>query len=197
MRVSHFVFRVALPLTLAGPLSAQQTDDRQRMSLAGLRTFAVHAQVQVAGQATLEGIDETRLRDNMERAVRREGIVIQDGGDVRNGSAAQISLVYLVMSIRNEAGVQAGFAASSCLTASQYVRLPRQERGGRIIYTVAPTWSSCSMMVGDSDSYRDSILRNADGQIARFLKAWRSVNAPPPGAPVSSAPQLGLGSSEP
>jgi hypothetical protein len=176
MMICHFAPAAALLLTLGGALSAQQSNDRQRMSLAGLKTFAVHTQLQVAGPAALERIDETRLRDKMERAVRREGIVIQDAGDVRNGSAAQISLTYLVMPIRNEAGHEAGFAASSCIHASQYVRLPRQEVGGRIVYTVAPTWSSCSMMVGDASAYRSSILRNADGQIARFLDAWRSVN---------------------
>lgn len=189
--MNSIVRRVAwvgsLFLALVHGLSAQQpSQDQQRMSLAGVKIFAVHAQVQVAGPATLQPIEEGLLQSRIERAVRREGIVVQQGADVRNGSAAQISLVYLVMPIRNEAGHQAGFAASSCIQAAQYVRLPRQERGGRIVYTVAPTWSSCSMMVGDADSYRDSILRNADGQIARFLAAWRSVNAARPAAPAPS-----------
>lgn len=186
MRVCRFIYLGGVLLTLGGSVSAQEVNEHQRTSLAGLKTFAVHARVQVAGQAALERIDETRLRDKMERAVRREGIVIQDGGDVRNGSAAQISLTYLVMPIRNEAGHEAGFAASSCIHASQYVRLPRQEVGGRIVYTVAPTWSSCSMMVGDTSSYRNTILRNADGQIARFLDAWRSVNPVRRAAPAPS-----------
>jgi hypothetical protein len=193
--VTRFAAGAGLPLAFASALSAQHTQDPQRMSLAGIRAFAVHAQVQVVGQATLQRMDEALLRDNMERAVRRAGIAVQSAGDVRNGSGAQISLVYLVMPIRDAAGLEAGFAASSCLSASQYVRLPRQERGGRIVYTVAPTWSSCSMIVGDTASYRETLLQNADGQIARFLDAWRSVNPAPAAPPVdraASPPRLGL-----
>ncbi|HZB27901.1 MAG TPA: hypothetical protein VE282_05000, partial [Gemmatimonadales bacterium] len=40
----------------------------------------------------------------------------------------------------------------------------------------APTWSSCGMIVGGRESFRASILHNADQQIARFLSDWRKVN---------------------
>jgi hypothetical protein len=48
-------------------------------------------------------------------------------------------------------------------------------------------------VAGDAGSYREAILLNADEQIARFVTAWRSVNAAPPLPPVPpSSPGLGL-----
>lgn len=91
--------------------------------------------------------------------MRQEGIVVQQDGDVRDGSAARVSLVYLVLPVEDEAGNEARFMASSCLHASQYVRIPRLEAGGRIAYTVAPTWSSCGLVAGDTAGYRETILR--------------------------------------
>lgn len=188
----HPAYPVALSLALALDLSAQEADDPQRITLLGLRTIATHAQVRVAKQATLESLDEELLRARLEQAMRQEGMIIQELADVRDGSAAQISLVYVVISLGDESGRETRFAASSCLHASQYVRIPRLERGGRIAYTVAPTWSSCGIVAGDTGSYREAILLNADEQIARFLDAWRSVNASPPTPPVESRPELGL-----
>lgn len=192
MRVIPVVFVTGLLGLPAERLSAQQLDDPQRVTLLGLRVIAAHAQVRVAKQATLHRLDEALLRTRLEQALRQEGIEVQKTGDVRDGSAAQISLVYIVMSMRDESGGETRFAASSCLHASQYVRIPRLEKGGRIAYTVAPTWSSCGIVAGDTASYRDAILHNADEQIDRFLDAWRSVNAPPPAAPTLPKPELGL-----
>jgi hypothetical protein len=186
-------YAVALSLVLAFDLSAQEPDDPQRVTLLGLRTVATHAQVRVARHATLDPLDEGLLRAKLEQAMRQEGMIIQKLADVRDGSAAQISLIYVVISMGDEAGRETRFAASSCLHASQYVRIPRLESGGRIAYTVAPTWSSCGIVAGATGSYRDAILLNADEQIARFLDAWRSVNASPPTPPVQSRPELGLG----
>ncbi len=188
---------VALSLAVAFDLSAQQAEDPQRVTLLGLRTIATHAKVRVAKHATLDPLDEGLLRTKLEQAMRQEGITVQEHADVRDGSAAQISLVYVVISMGDESGRETRFAASSCLHASQYVRIPRLERGGRIAYTVAPTWSSCGIVAGDTGSYRDAILLNADEQIARFLDAWRSVNAPRPAPPVESQPELGLVRSTP
>jgi hypothetical protein len=189
----HPAYTVALSLALAFDVSAQQAEDPQRVTLLGLRTIATHAQVRVAKDATLEPLQEELLRARLEQAMRQEGMVIQKLADVRDGSAAQISLIYVVISMGDESGRETRFAASSCLHASQYVRIPRLERGGRIAYTVAPTWSSCGIVAGDTGSYRDAILLNADEQIARFLDAWRSVNAPRPAPPpVESQPELGL-----
>jgi hypothetical protein len=193
----HPAYIAALSLAVAFDLSAQQAEDPQRVTLLGLRTIATHAQVRVAKRATLDPLDEGLLRTKLEQALRQEGITVQKAADVRDGSAAQISLVYVVISMGDESGAETRFAASSCLHASQYVRIPRLERGGRIAYTVAPTWSSCGIVAGDTGSYRDAILLNADEQIARFLDAWRSVNAPRPAPPVESQPELGLVRSTP
>jgi hypothetical protein len=189
----HSASIIALSMALAFELSAQEPDDPQRITLLGLRTIATHAQVRVAQRSTLEPVDEELLRIKLEQAVLQEGMIVQKPADVRDGSAAQISLVYVVISMGDDSGRETRFAASSCLHASQYVRIPRLERGGRIAYTVAPTWSSCGIVAGDTGSYRDAILLNADEQIARFLSAWRSVNAPRPPPPVLSQPGLGLG----
>lgn len=188
----HPAYIVLLSLGLAIDLSAQQPDDPQRVTLLGLRAIAAHAQVRVAKHATLEPLDEGLLRTKLEQALRQEGIVVQKAADVRDGSAAQISLVYVVISMGDQSGAETRFAASSCLHASQYVRIPRLEPGGRIAYTVAPTWSSCGIVAGDIGSYRQAILLNADEQIARFLAAWRAVNAPGPAPPVESQPESGL-----
>jgi hypothetical protein len=147
--------------------------------------------VHVSERATLERIDESLLRAKLELAMRREGISVQGPGDVRDGSQAQISLVYLVLETGNDAGREPGFAASSCLQASQLVTIPRLSKG-RITYTVAPTWSSCGMIAGARESFTASILRNADQQIARFLDDWRVVNKSRPAAPVIGNPELGL-----
>jgi hypothetical protein len=181
---------LALPLVLATGLEAQQWDDPERRSLIKLRTFAVHAQVHVSARATLEKIDESVLRARMESAMRREGIGVQGPGDVRDGSQAQISLVYLVLETGPDAAGETGFAASSCLQATQLVTIPRLSVG-RITYTMAPTWSSCGMIVGGRESFRASILQNADQQIDRFLSDWRKANPPRPAAPVVGNPELG------
>jgi hypothetical protein len=186
----HPACAAALSLVLVFDLGAQEPDDPQRVTLLGLRTIATHAQVRVARQATLAPLDEGLLRTKLEQAMRQEGLVVQKGGDVRDGSAAQISLIYVVISMGDDAGRETRFAASSCLHASQYVRIPRLEHGGRIAYTIAPTWSSCGIVAGDTASYLDAILLNADEQIARFLKAWRSVNASAPAPPVQSRPPV-------
>jgi hypothetical protein len=192
-RAWNIVFLGGFSLVLVGGLSAQQAEDAsQRKTLIGIRSFAVHARVQVSERAGLEPLDETLLRGKLELPMRREGIVIQGPNDIRDGSAAYVSLLYVVVGIKDSAGQGTGFAASSCLQASQLVRIPRLSVGGRITYAVAPTWSSCAVLVGDHDSYRNQILQNADEQIARFLKAWRAVNTPPAAPPVLSNPELGF-----
>jgi hypothetical protein len=65
-------------------------------------------------------------------------------------------------------------------------------RLGRYVYAVVPTWRSCGILAGDNQSYSDTILRNADEQIARFLDAWRTVNAPRPAPSLPSNPELGM-----
>jgi hypothetical protein len=183
---------LGIPLALVSSLWAQRPeDDPERRSLIRLRTFAVHAQVLVSERATLERIDESLLRAKLESAMRREGISVQGAGDVRDGSQAQISLVYLVLETGGNAGPETGFAASSCLEATQLVTIPRLSVG-RITYTMAPTWSSCGMLVGGRESFRASILHNADQQIDRFLNDWRKVNPARPAPPVISNPEVGL-----
>jgi hypothetical protein len=192
VRTRNLLNCLGIPLALVGSLRAQQPDDDpERRSLIRLRTFAVHAQVRVSERATLERIDESLLRARMESAMRREGSSVQATGAVRDGSQAQVSLVYLVLETGGDAGPETGFAASSCLQATQLVTIPRLSVG-RITYTVAPTWSSCGMIVGGRESFRASILRNADQQIARFLSDWRKVNPARPGPPVISNPELGF-----
>jgi hypothetical protein len=179
-------------LALVSSLPAQQpSDNPERMTLTGLRRFAVYAKVQVSERATLPRIDESLLRSKVELAMRREGISILSDHDVRDGSAAHISLSYLVTEISNNEGLPTGFAASSCLHAAQTVSLPRLSVTGRPAYAVVPTWHSCSIMAGDNGSYREKILQNADEQIARFLNAWLTVNKPSP-APSTFAPELGV-----
>lgn len=191
-RTRNTVCLLGLPLALVGNLCAQQLDnDPQRMTLTALRRFAVHAKVQVSERSGLPLFDEALLRARVELAMRQEGMIIQGSDDVRDGSGAQISLLYLVVQIKDKSGHEAGFAAYSCLQVYQNVRIPRLSVGGRITYAVAPTWSSCGILVGDDGSYREKILQNADEQIARFLNAWRTVNPPPP-SPVLSTPELGL-----
>jgi hypothetical protein len=164
-------------LSLVNLLTAQQAvDDPQRASLTGLRRFAVHAQVQVASRSSLPSVDVNLLTTKLQLAVTQEGLELQGPNDVRDGAAAQISLVYLVLAIQDQAGHNAGFAASSCIHASQLVRIPRVIGNRKITYAMAPTWSSCVMMVGDTASYRNKILGNADEQISRFRTAWRAAN---------------------
>jgi hypothetical protein len=191
-RTSNLLALLGLSLALITDLPAQQPDDDpRRRTLTRLRAFAVDAQVHVSQRATLDTIDESLLRARLEQALRREGISVQGPGDVRDGSQAQLSLVYLVLETGREADGEAGFAASSCLQVSQLVKIPRL---GAYHYAMAPTWSSCGMMVGGRDSFRASIFRNADQQIARFLSEWRKVNPsrPAPAPTVTAYPELGF-----
>jgi hypothetical protein len=177
-------------LALVGNLLAQQADDDpQRMTLTGLRNFAVHARVQLSKGATLAAIDENRLRSRIEQEIRREGMSIVRGNDVRDGPGAHLSLLYVVIETRDRAGEETGFAAFSCLQAEQTVSVPRL---GRYVYAVVPTWRSCGILAGDTQSYSGTIERNADEQIARFLHAWRMVNAPHPAPASPSGPELGF-----
>ena len=179
-----------LALALAGNVVAQQpNDDPQRMTLTGLKNFAVYARVQLSQRAKLPAIDENFLRSKMEQEIKRAGISIVGGNDVRDGPGAHLSLLYLVLETRDRGGEQIGFAAFSCIQAEQTVTVPRL---GRYAYAVVPTWRSCGVLMGDTESYRGTIQRNADEQIARFLEAWRVVNTPRPPAPSVSSPELGM-----
>jgi hypothetical protein len=163
-----------LSLALASSAFSQQTVDPQRMTLTGLKNFAVYARVQVSGQATLPAIDESHLRSKLEQEIRREGMSIVRGNDVRDGPGAHLSLLYLVLETRDRGGNEIGFAAFSCIQAEQTVSVTRL---GRYVYAVVPTWKSCGVLTGNTPAYRATIERNADEQIGRFLEAWRSVNA--------------------
>ncbi len=172
-------------LLLRAPhLGAQTEAETQRATLTGLRSFGVHTTVQLSRGATLEKVDEVVLRAKVADALRREGIAIQTRSDVRDGSQASLDLLYVVMQTKDTAGRALGFAASSCLQASQMVRIPRLTTPKHIAYAVVSTWRSCGLLVGDSASFGRTMLQNADQQLARFVEAWRRVNLPPP-APAS------------
>ncbi len=175
-------------------LAGQTEAETQRATLTGLRSFGVHASVQLSQGATLEPIEEKVLRDRIGDALRREGIAIQTRSDVRDDSQASLDLLYVVMRTKDTAGHALGFAASSCLQASQMVRIPRLTTPKHIAYAVVSTWRSCGLLVGDSASFGRTMLQNADQQLARFLEAWRRVNLPPPApaSPVSPETRVSL-----
>jgi len=175
-------------------LAGQTEAETQRATLTGLRSFGVHASVQLSQGATLEPIEEKVLRDRIGDALRREGIAIQTRSDVRDGSQASLDLLYVVMQTKDTAGHALGFAASSCLQASQMVRIPRLTTPKHIAYAVVSTWRSCGLLVGDSASFGRTMLQNADQQLVRFLEAWRRVNLPPPApaSPVSPETRVSL-----
>jgi hypothetical protein len=166
---------LVLSLPLAANLLAQ-SGDPQRMTLTRLRKFAVYARVQVSAQATLRRVDESLLRARIEQALRREGLSIDQRNDVRDGSQGSLDLLYMVMETRDQEGHALGFAASSCLQASQMVRIPRLTTPQHIAYAVVSTWRSCGLLVGDTASFGATILQNADEHITRFIDAWRFAN---------------------
>jgi len=170
-------------------LAAQTEAETQRATLIGLRSFGVHASVQLSQGATLEPIDERVLRARIEDGLGREGIVIQSRSDLRDGSQASLDLLYVVVQTKDTAGRALGFAASSCLQASQMVRIPRLTTPKHIAYAVVSTWRSCGLLVGDSASFRATMVQNADQQLARFLEAWRRVNLPPPAPALPASPE--------
>jgi len=165
---------VGLSLALANSALSQQTVDPQRMTLAGLRNFAVYARVQLSNEAALPAIDASPLKNKMEERIRSEGMTIVQGNDVRDGPGAHLSLLYLVLETKDRKGRQTGFAAFSCIQAEQTVSVTRL---GRYAYAVVPTWRSCGVLTGNIEAYKAAIEQNVDEQIDRFLQAWRSVNA--------------------
>jgi hypothetical protein len=181
-RLSFALLGLFLALSTAVP--AQSQDDPQQKTLTGLRSFAVHARVQISDQEALPSIDESLLRSRLEDAIRREGMSVQGTRDVRNGTQAEVGLQYLVVGIRDSWGRKSAFAASACIEASQLVKLQRITASGAPVYAVVSTWRSCGMLVGDNAAFSGTILRNADGQIARFIQAWRTANTPRRTAPV-------------
>jgi hypothetical protein len=181
MLIQCLIAWAGFSLTIAGNAAAQQSEpDPLRMTLSRLGNFAVHARVQVSPGAALERVDERQLRAMVEQALRREGIAVDNRNDVRDGSQASLDLLYMVMETKDRSGKAIGFAASSCLQASQIVRIPRLTTPKRIAYAVVPTWRSCGLLVGYTESFSASIVQNADEHITRFIEAWRVVNAPPP-----------------
>ena len=179
--IRSLVSLAGLGLVLAGNLSAQRIDaETQRATLAGLRNFAVYARVQLSPNTALQPVEESVLRGRMEGALRREGISIQTRSDVRDGSQASLDLLYVVMQTRDRDGQPLGFVASSCLQASQMVRIPRLTTPKHIAYAVVSTWRSCGLLAGDTGAIRSTILQNADEHLSRFIDAWRFANAPPP-----------------
>ena len=170
-----------LGLVLVGNLSAQRIDsETQRATLVGLRNFAVYARVQLPPSTALQRVEESVFRGRIESALRREGIAINTRSDVRDGSQASLDLLYMVMETKDTNGRPSGFVASSCLQASQMVRIPRLTTPKHIAYAVVSTWRDCGLLMGDTASFRPTLLQNADEHITRFLDAWRIVNAPPP-----------------
>ena len=105
----------------------------QRITHIGLRNFAVYGRVQLSRRATLPAVDERLLRSKLEQAIRREGMSIVGGNNVRHGAGAHLSLLYTVTETRDRARQETGFAALSCLQAEQTVSLPRL---GRNVYAV-------------------------------------------------------------
>jgi hypothetical protein len=195
-RIRSIVSLAGLGLVLAGNLSAQRIDaETQRATLTGLKNLAVYARVQLSQSATLQRIDESVLRTRIEGALRREGISIDTRNDVRDGSQASLDLLYMVMETKDKNGQAMGFAASSCLQASQMVRIPRLTTPKHIAYAVVSTWRSCGLLVGDTASFRPTVLQNADEHITRFIDAWRFANAPPPdpGFPLTSELSMVVG----
>jgi hypothetical protein len=195
-RIRSLVSLAGLGLVLAGNLSAQRIDaETQRATLTGLRNLAVYARVQLSQSATLPRIDESGLRSRIEGVLRREGISIDTRSDVRDGSQASLDLLYMVMETKDKNGQAIGFAASSCLQASQMVRIPRLTTRKHIAYAVVSTWRSCGLLVGDTASFRPTVLQNADEHMTRFIDAWRFANAPPPdpGFPATSELSMVVG----
>jgi hypothetical protein len=186
-----FLLLGGLHPALSTLLSAQSDGDPQQKTLNALRTFAVHAQVQISDPAALSRVDEGLLRERLEDAVRREGLTVQQSGDVRNGTQAEVALQYLVVTLPDSWGRPSSFAASSCIEASQLVRLQRITPTGAPVYAVVPTWRTCGMLVGDKAAFRGTILRNADEQIARFVRAWRKANQRPGQRPAQTGAESG------
>jgi hypothetical protein len=196
------MFRARTALSLLGSflaftsaLPAQQSDDPQQRTLNALRSFAVHARVQLSDPAALPSIDESVLQNRLEDAIRQEGLQIQRSEDVRNGTQAEVELQYLVVAMPDSWGRPSSFAASSCIEVSQLVRLQRITPTGAPVYAVVPTWRNCGMLVGDKVSFSGTILRNADQQIARFISAWRRANAPRRAEPADTSRAGGTRSS--
>src|SRR3954453_11437291 len=182
-----------LRLALPGNLPAQRIDaETQRATLTGLKQFAVYARVQLSPSATLQRIDENALRLRIEGALRREGIGTEKDRDVRDGSQASLDLLYVVMETKDKDGQPSGFAASSCLQASQMVRIPRLTTPKHIAYAVVSTWRSCGLVVGGAASFGGTVLQNADEHMTRFIDAWRPANAPPPAPGFPATPELSV-----
>jgi hypothetical protein len=183
---------LGLSLGLVANLVAQTEAETQRATLTGLRSFAVYARVQLSQSATLQRIDERVLRNKIEDALRREGIRVQTRNDMRDGSQASLDLLYMVIQTKDTSGHALGFAASSCLQASQMVRIPRLTTPKHIAYAVVSTWRSCGLLVGDSASLGPTILQNADEHIIRFIDAWRLANTPPPDPRFPATSELSM-----
>jgi hypothetical protein len=183
---------LGLSLGLVANLVAQTEAETQRATLTGLRSFAVYARVQLSQSATLQRIDERVLRNKIEDALRREGIRVQTRNDMRDGSQASLDLLYMVIQTKDTSGHALGFAASSCLQASQMVRIPRLTTPKHIAYAVVSTWRSCGLLVGDSASLGPTILQNADEHIIRFIDAWRFANTPPPDPRFPATSELSM-----
>lgn len=183
---------LGLSLGLVANLVAQTEAETQRATLTGLRSFAVYARVQLSQSATLQRIDERVLRNKIEDALRREGIRVQTRNDMRDGSQASLDLLYMVIQTKDTGGHALGFAASSCLQASQMVRIPRLTTPKHIAYAVVSTWRSCGLLVGDSASLGPTVLQNADEHIIRFIDAWRFANTPPPDPRFPATSELSM-----
>jgi len=183
---------LGLSLGLVANLVAQTEAETQRATLSGLRSFGAYARVQLSESATLQRINESVLRNKVEDALRREGIRVQARNDLRDGSQASLDLLYVVIQTKDTTGHALGFAASSCLQASQMVRIPRLTTATHIAYAVVSTWRSCGLLVGDSASFGPTILQNADEQIIRFIDAWRLANTPPPDPRLPASSELSM-----
>ena len=97
------------PRPRGGSGSAADDSDRPPQ-VCGLRPGAGASQ-----GATLQRVDEKLLRSKIEQALRREGLIIDQAGDVRDGSQASLDLLFMVMETRGRKEQPPGFVASACL----------------------------------------------------------------------------------
>jgi hypothetical protein len=164
--------RVLLAMLIAAsPLapSAQESAD-SRESLRGVSNVLVVVDINSGGANVLS---ESTLRTQVELALRRSGIGIADRDSVSR-STAVLAASFTALRLKNQGGVNTGYAVSYSLEVRQPVSLVRKPNTVLIV----ATWSGSGILAGSDDTTASHVRKTLDDLLDQFCNDYLSVNAP-------------------
>jgi len=146
-------------------VAQQQLDDRE--SLRNLDGIYVEVDV-IPSLAAVQGFSVERLKEDVERQLRRGGVTVLEMGEFRTGDPH----LEIVISVSE---VQRRMAAS--LVEVNFVQICFMRRNPAVTFNRARTWNAKpAISLGAAGQLADRIRRETIRQIDQFIADYRQVN---------------------